>query len=66
MDHPDKGVNFSYSGPGDIQDVPNKPISVVVTDENNEPAGVLEKWGPEAWFYAEDDSLRCLEPELAD
>jgi len=66
MSHPDKGASYSCAASGKVQKVPKKPISVVVTDKNNEPAGILEKWGSEAWFYAENDSLQFLEPELAD
>lgn len=60
MNHPDKPAAFSVALPGAIQNVPDEVISVVVSDENGDPVGVLEKWYGDAWFYADADSLRNL------
>jgi hypothetical protein len=66
MDHPDEPVEFSRSPAGSVQEVPEKIISVVVEDEDDEPTGVLEKWSAEAWFYASADDVMMCEPEPAD
>lgn len=66
MDHPDKSVNISWAHAGEVQNLPEQVISVVVTDEENEPAGLLEKWGADAWIYADADSLMAGEPEPPD
>lgn len=58
MNHPDKPVNASFSRAGEVQDKPNEVISIVVTDEDDEPIGLLEKWNGDAWFYVETDSLK--------
>lgn len=60
MNHPDKPVNISFSRAGAVQDKPDNILSIVVTDEEDEPAGVLEKWTGDAWIYADADSLRNL------
>ena len=60
MDHPDKPNERSRSQAGEVQNGPEQVIAVVVTDEDNEPAGVLEKWSADAWIYADADSLREL------
>jgi hypothetical protein len=60
MEHPDDHAYVSFSLEGDVVDVPNHVISVVVTDIDGEPAGVLEKWNADAWIWAEDDDLHDL------
>jgi len=60
MDHPDKPAAVSTARAGEVQDEPEQVISVVVTDEEDEPAGVLEKWGADAWIYADADTLQNL------
>jgi len=60
MKHPDKPANISVSQAGKVQNVPEKAISVVVTDKENDPAGVLEKWSADAWIYADADSVKEL------
>lgn len=57
MDHPDKPAASSRAPAGDVHDDPVKPISLVVTDEDNDPAGVLEKWSSNGWIYASADDL---------
>lgn len=57
MDHPDKPAAVSLALAGEVQNVPEEVISVVVTDEDGEPSGVLEKWSSDAWFYADEDAL---------
>jgi len=61
VDHPDRPAGISYSLSGSIADKPNKVISIVVTDQENEPAGILEKWNSEAWIYADAESLLEIE-----
>jgi hypothetical protein len=58
MRGPDEPVDFSFAVAGSIEDEPERVIAVVVTDEENEPAGILEKWSSDAWIYADADSLR--------
>lgn len=60
MDHPDEPSKFSSAPSGDVQPKPSKIISVVVTDKEQNPVGILEKWSSEAWFYAEEDDLMDL------
>lgn len=57
MEHPDKRAEVSVSGPGSVQEVPEQVISVVVTDESNEPDGILEKWSSDSWIFADSDTL---------
>lgn len=57
MDHPDNPSESSCSQAGEIQPSPEKVISFVVTDREDNPSGVLEKWNADAWIYAETDSL---------
>jgi len=57
VDHPDKPANVSVSRTGEVQNVPERVTAVVVTDKEDDPAGVLEKWSADAWIYAETDSL---------
>jgi len=66
MNHPDDPVEQSVAGSGDVQNVPDCPISVVVTDAENNPAGLLEKWDTNSWIYASSDCLQALEPEPPD
>lgn len=58
MDHPDKPAAVSFALAGEVQVEPEKVISVVITDEDDDPVGVLEKWSGEAWIYADADSLK--------
>jgi hypothetical protein len=60
MDSPDKVAESSTAAAGDVHPKPERPVAVVVTDEDNEPAGVLEKWSSEGWIYADADSLEQL------
>lgn len=60
MDHPDKPAAVSLALAGEVQTEPEKVIAVVLTDEDDDPAGVLEKWSPDAWIYADADALRDL------
>jgi hypothetical protein len=57
MADPDDPVDYSFAVAGSIEDEPAEVIAVVVTDEDNEPCGVLEKWSANAWIYADADSL---------
>lgn len=57
MDHPDEPAGISYSPAGLIEDKPEKVISIVVTDQDDDPVGVLEKWSGDAWIYADAESL---------
>jgi hypothetical protein len=57
VDHPDQPTNISLAHAGEIQAKPEKIISVVVTNKENDPVGVLEKWNADAWIYAKTDSL---------
>jgi hypothetical protein len=45
---------------GDLENEPENVIAVVVTDEENEPSGILEKWSSDAWIYADADDLEDL------
>jgi hypothetical protein len=63
MPHPDEPVDVSFSVSGSIEDRPARVIAVVVSDEDNEPSGILEKWSKTAWIYADADSVELLEPE---
>lgn len=57
MDHPDKPAAFSRASAGEVHDEPEKIISIVVTDEDDDPAGVLEKWSADCWMYAPAEDL---------
>jgi len=59
MDHPDKPAAFSRASAGEVHDKPEQVmvIAVVVTDEDDDPAGVLEKWSGDGWFYAPAEDL---------
>jgi hypothetical protein len=57
VDHPDKAAAFSKAPAGEVHDKPAEVISVVVTDEENDPAGLLEKWSGDGWFYAPAEDL---------
>lgn len=56
-DHPDKPASASISRSGDVEAEPQSAVAVVVTNQEDEPCGVLEKWGSEAWMYADKDAL---------
>jgi hypothetical protein len=60
MDSPDKPAAVSLALAGEPPEEPEQIIAVVVTDEENDPSGVLEKWGSDCWIYADADSLREL------
>jgi hypothetical protein len=53
-------ARFSVSEPGDVISVPDDAISIVIEDQDDEPHGLLEKWGDDAWIYAPVDALREL------
>lgn len=57
MDHPDDPAPVSRAVAGEVEDKPEKVISLVVTDEDDEPDGLLEHWGSDAWIYAD---VSCL------
>lgn len=57
MNHPDQLSCRSFSPSGSIVNSPQTAILLVVTDEEQNPAGLLEKWTSEAWIYASTDSL---------
>lgn len=59
-DHPDKAVSCSVSLSGEVEREPQNQISVVVTNQEGEPCGVLEKWDSEAWIYADKDAVMRL------
>jgi hypothetical protein len=61
MQGPDEAVSESLAYGGEIHDEPSKIISVVVTDESDKPAGVLEKWSSAGWIYCPADDLKSLE-----
>lgn len=61
MDHPDKPAAYSRAPAGEVRTEPEKVISVVLTDEDNDPAGVLEQWGRESWIFAPAEDLVELE-----
>jgi len=61
MKHPDDPVSESLAYGGEIHDEPSKVISVVVTDESDKPAGVLEKWNAAGWIYCPAEDLVSLE-----
>ena len=60
MRGPDVPVEQSFALSGDIEKEPNNIIAVVVTDEDDSPAGVLEKWSAGAWIYCEAGDLVSL------
>lgn len=39
---------------------PDDVLAIVVTDLDDEPVGVLEKWSDEAWFYAPVEDFEDL------
>jgi hypothetical protein len=57
MDHPDKPTRCSWAGAGEVQTVPDNPTSLVISDQENDPTGLLEQWTADAWIYAETDDL---------
>jgi hypothetical protein len=57
MDHPDKPAAFSRASAGEVHHEPEQVIAVVVTDEDDDPAGVLEKWSGDGWIYAPAEDL---------
>ena len=59
-DHPNKSASFSVSRSGDVESEPQNVVSVVVTNQDDEACGVLEKWDSEAWMYADKDALMEL------
>lgn len=61
MQGPDDAVSESVAPSGEIHDEPVKVISVVVTDESEKPAGVLEKWSAAGWIYCPAEDLKSLE-----
>lgn len=63
MAHPDEPAKFSFAVSGSVEPRPDRVIAVVVTDEENEPSGILEKWSANAWIFADADSVEPLEPE---
>lgn len=60
MRHPDKPASISLAISGDLETEPEKVIAVVVTDQENELSGILEKWSSDAWIYADADDLEDL------
>lgn len=57
MDHPDDPVNISFARAGMVQNEPEDIISLVVSNEEDNPVGLLEKWSGDAWIYASTDIL---------
>lgn len=60
MDHPDFGAESSVAPAGDLEDPPEDVVAAVITDVDDDPAGVLEKWSDSAWIFADADSLYDL------
>lgn len=61
MDHPDKPAAVSTALAGEVQTEPEEVTAVVVSDRDDNPAGVLEKWSDAAWIYADADALQELD-----
>ena len=59
-DHPDKAASSSVSRSGEIEREPQSTVAVVVTNQEDEPCGVLEKWSGDAWIYADEDAVMRL------
>jgi len=57
MDHPDKPGTFSVALAGVVAEKPEEVISIVLKDGDGDPAGVLEKWNGDCWFYAPVEDL---------
>lgn len=60
---PTTPVERSRAEPGVIEAEPENLTSVAVRDEHDQPIGILEDWGGEAWIYADVGVLEPLEPE---
>lgn len=43
-----------------LMDDPDSSFSIVVTDMDGEPVGVLEKWSEDGWFWAKIDDFKDL------
>lgn len=59
-DHPDKPASCSVSRSGDVEAEPQSAVAVVVTNQEDEACGVLEKWSGDAWIYADKDAVMRL------
>lgn len=57
MEHPDNASRRSYCPAGIVPEKPDDIFSIVLTDQDDEPVGVLEKWSGGMWVWAEVDSL---------
>jgi hypothetical protein len=62
MKHPDASVACSIAQSGELANKPETVISIVVTDREDYPCGMLEKWNGSAWIYASADALMSVEP----
>lgn len=60
MKHPDEPEKTSVAGSGEVEEKPDDIVATVITDVNDDVAGVLEKWTDEAWIFARAEDLEQI------